>query len=996
MEKIRVSVIVLQKGTLEELQNTLCSIYEQTETSFQVIVADISMNQECLDWICQEYGSKEDLIYLKSDSLISEGAAVNRAVEASTGEYLAFVDGGASWHKDKLKQQLSYLEALKGKVVWAYHTAEERGSGSCIPASDILHYQKAGYIFPDLIRNHRLINKNTVMIERETYFNLGGMNEELPIWADYEFFLRVARNEQVFFSERALAVVKPVAYAGNLVIAIQALFLEEFSEELDRLGLKEEKMEQVMEFAEEKGQFLLFEEYAESLTSDNTYARCLENYLNKRKGSVRKPEWKKQCVDGLPGCVGCASCADSCPTGAISMEYDAKGFLAPKIDLEKCISCGKCVLACPVLKELPMKRLPKVCYGVQGPKAERENSSSGGVFPLLAKYFLENDGYVAGAVFDKDFYVRHIVSNRPEEIARMQTSKYVQSDTRGVYPRVRELLEQGNKVLFTGCGCQVAGLLAYLPKQYDGLYTLDVVCHGVPSPKIYQKYLEEFTRKAGQIKEVSFRKKSVFGWHSGLYIGFQNGKHYCAKGYDPYMAAFLNDWILRDSCYRCAYKEVRCSDMTLGDFWGIKKLEPAMEDGKGTSLLTLNTLKGMELYRHIKDSFGSAKGFELQRAAAFNPSMLYSASKKEIREILYGKLPGKTLQQAINAVFQSQHFDIGLVLWWSPNYGNALTNYALYQALAKKYSVLPIDNVCMSPEKRFRRFADSYAKCSSEYFPGGSIELIQKCCDAFIVGSDQTWNVYFERMVGCGKYFQLDFADDDKKKISYASSFGMEGAEPPAEEYKDSYRRFDSISVREGFGVDLCRTKYQVEAAQVLDPVFLLEAKEYDALAARASVKEEEPFIFAYLLNPTPEKRRICKEIQKLLNGIKIINVSENSPEKREEYRHILEFDNVKGDIEVEDWIYYMKHCEFVITDSFHGTCFSVIYQKRFLTFVNRQPDRFQIFEKLPGTGNRILRDCKDINPALYLENLDYHRIGEELAKEQSRSLDWLEKALNN
>lgn len=998
-----VSVILLHQGTPEQLESALHSVYEQTAQPLQVVVADRTAGQESLNRIATVYGDRDNLLYQQSGPAVMEGAAYNCAVEAAEGKYLAFLESGAVWRKDKLERQLSDLELSGSQAVWAYHAAEEKGGKESIPAASVPLYQKAGHIFPDLIRSNRLIEISTLLMERDIYYELGGMDEELPIWASYELMLRTAERYPVFYSERILASVMPKAYPANLVVAMQTLLLEQFAAPLEQYGLKEEKMEQVMAEAEEKGLFALFCDYAKGLQEDAAYAACLEQYQSRRKGSVPKPEWTKRHIEGLPGCVGCASCVESCPTGAISMLYDGKGFLTPRVDEQKCISCGKCRKVCPVLQELPMQPLPKVCYAVNGPDQVRGGCSSGGVFPVLAKYFLQSGGYVAGAVFDENYNVKHIVSNRPEDMVAMLESKYVQSDTRGVYPRIRELLEQGKKVLFGGCGCQVAGLLAYLSKPYPNLYTVDLVCHGAPAPGVWQQYLEEFKAEAGPIEEVSFRRKSVFGWHTGLYIRFRDGRAYCAPSgsYNPYVAAFLNDLILRDSCYACAYKEARCSDMTLGDFWGISELdkqEPFIDDGKGTSFVTLNTLKGMELYRQVRDSFGSVKRFQLQDAAVYNPSLFHSAHKTELRRLLYDRLPGRTLGEALGGALESQRFDIALVLWWSPNYGNALTNYALYQALAKKYSVLPIDNVCMEPSGRFRRFADSYAKCSSQYFPAGSREtierMIHKRCDAFIVGSDQTWNVHFEKMVNCGKYFQLDFVGDDKKKLSYAASFGMEGAQPPAEEYGQYYRRFDGISVREGFGVEVCRREYQAEAVQVLDPVFLLESGEYDTLAANAKVKEEEPFIFAYLLNPTPEKRRICKELQRLLHGIKIVNVSENSAELREEYRHILEFDNVKGDIEVEDWIYYMKHCEFVITDSFHGTCFATIYHKRFLTFVNRQPDRFQIFDRFPGAGERIVTDTRDINPAAYLEELDYDAIQQALDREKETSLAWLHEAL--
>ena len=238
----------------------------------------------------------------------------------------------------------------------------------------------------------------------------------------------------------------------------------------------------------------------------------------------------------------------------------------------------------------------------------------------------------------------------------------------------------------------------------------------------------------------------------------------------------------------------------------------------------------------------------------------------------------------------------------------------------------------------------------------------------------------------------------------------MEGAEPPTEGYAQLYRRFDGIAVREQFGVNSCERLYGARAVWVLDPVFLLSAKEYEPLVEAAEKRKEceppaeeagkngEPFIMAYLLNPTPEKRKACKKIQHLLGGIRIINVSENSPRERERNRHILEFDHVLGNIEVEDWVYYMSRAEFVVTDSFHGTCFSVIFQKRFLAFVNRQPGRFGVFDQFSGLPERIIRpedmDSLQTRIEAYLKPIDYETVEKELEAARQESLEWLKRQL--
>ena len=997
MTSPQVSVIVIHQGACAELQTTFGSIKEQNYPNLQVVVVDISPDGRSLAWAQAAYGDHDDIIYLKGDASMNRGAAYNRGVVASSGQFLAFLEGGATWHPQKLKIQAGHLS--EEDISWVYAIARDRNRPDRqIPAADLPSYKKVGNIFPDLIMDEQ-IDINTVAMKRENYLAVGGMNEDLPVMAEYEFLLRISLTYPVPFLDHVMAVVPMKDNPCELAVPVQAMLLEEFSQKLSRLGLKQEKLEQVLAYAEKNDQTALMREYAVILSEEEEYRGYLEDFLERTDYEGRRPQPSAECVDGeWEACVGCCGCADICPVHAITMVYNTKGFLVPHVNKESCISCGKCRQCCPALQKLSSAPVPKQCFAVQASEQDRRGGSSGGVFPLLARTFLQSGGYVAGAIFDRNFHVRHIVSDRPEDIRRMQTSKYVQSDTHGIYAKIRDLLEQGEKVLFTGCACQIAGLRAFLGSEHQGLYTAEVVCHGVPSPMVFEKYLREFTKSQGKIAEVSFRKKSIFGWKTGLYIKFKNGNAYIGEQNEPYMAAFLRNWILRDSCYRCRFKDKKYSDMMLGDFWGIKDLDASMDDGTGTSIVTLNTRKGAELYQTIQSGLCKTKTFPIEKAIVYNPNIRHSAEKTKFSELLFSNLSKVKLHQAINSTFQKLHFDIGLVLWWSSNYGNALTNYALYRTLSKKYSVLAIDSICMRPSDRFQRFAKEYYQLSSDYFPWGNSDLLQNSCGAFMVGCDQTWNYQFEQMFHCGKFFQLEFVkDDSKRKLAYAASFGMVGAEPPAEEYAALYQRFDKISVREGFGVDLCREKYGVEAVQVLDPVFLLNGEDYEVLARNARVREEEPFIMAYILNPTPDKRRICKEIQKLLGGIKIVNVSENSPSRRDLYRHILEFDNVKGDIEVEDWIYYMKNCQFVITDSFHGTCFSVIFEKRFVTFVNRQPDRFSLFQELTGIGQRILEQLDQVGSEdleKYLEEPDYDTIRAELAVKKQHSLDWLEEAL--
>lgn len=987
----KVSVIVVWKQQIEELVITVNSILQQKVSDLEIIIADITGLEKGVEQVSHEFADCDNIIYLKADEELSVNDAFNGALDMVDGEYIAFAESGAVWASDKLDKQMQELRK-KSECGWCYGICEVDDDYN-VPPKYWPDYKKQENAFPDLVMDI-CVNLNSVLVRKSVLSEVGIFDDALPELCEYEFLLRLALNCPTVYVNEVLVKIKSRDMDAEKVLVTQCYILSEFAQALEGLGLKEDKFIKVVDFAENYKLMPLFWEYADILKEDILYRRYIHEYIQKKSPKRNIQKSLKTDVSGVKNCIGCAGCASACPVQAIRMEYNQYGFLSPVIEEDKCVRCGKCLTVCPTQKELESRVIPDICYAAQASKEEQEKSTSGAIFPLLARVVLEAGGYVSGVVYDKEFHVHHIVSNQKCDMECMRSSKYVQSNTTGVYRQIEELLEQGKTVLFSGCPCQVAGLRAFLQKEYDKLYTVDVVCHGVPSPKIYESYLAEFSQKYGRIMEVDFRKKREFGWKTGLYIRFEDGKVYSNKGYEPYLFSFLNDWILRDSCYQCEFKERKYADITLGDFWGVAQLDESMDDGTGTSYVTINSVKGLELFSNIKDNLRTLKLFKVSEAIKYNPSITRSANKTKFREILFENIQKGSLQNAVGRSYAQIHFDVGLALWWSPNYGNAMTNYALYHVLCEKYSVLALDNVAMNPSGRFKRFAKEYYQLSSDYFPRGSAELIKDCCDTFIVGSDQTWNVHFEKMFRCGKYFQLDFADDTVKKISYAASFGMEGAEPPAEEYAEDYRRFNHISVREQFGIELCREKYGVDAEWVLDPVFLLEEKDYEKLEANAKVKEEEPFIMAYLLNPTKEKREACKKIQEMLGGIKIINVSENSSQKRDEYRHILEFDNVMGDIEVEDWIYYMKNCQFVITDSFHGTCFAVIFKKRYMTFINRQPGRFQVFGKFTGTSDRISARVEMNSLSRYLEEMDYDTIHKELAQERERCLKWLENTL--
>lgn len=302
-------------------------------------------------------------------------------------------------------------------------------------------------------------------------------------------------------------------------------------------------------------------------------------------------------------CCGCCACMNICPVKAIIMEEDEKGFKYPKIDKNKCIRCGMCEKICPIINNHKNTTMQKVYAVINKNEKERKNSSSGGVFVLLGKEILKRNGVIYGAAFDEKFSVKHIKITNETDLKQLQGSKYVQSDINNIYVDVKKMLDNDKYVLFTGTSCQIEGLNAYLRKEYNKLYTQDIICHGVPSPKLLRKYLDYQQKKHKEkIKNIEFRNKDQ-GWLKfRIKLSFETKKYSKVFTDDPYMMYFLSNMCLRESCYNCSFKNnYRNSDITLADYWGVKSIHPNMDDDKGTSIVITNSKKGEELFDSIKD-----------------------------------------------------------------------------------------------------------------------------------------------------------------------------------------------------------------------------------------------------------------------------------------------------------------------------------------------------------------------------------------------------------
>lgn len=297
-------------------------------------------------------------------------------------------------------------------------------------------------------------------------------------------------------------------------------------------------------------------------------------------------------------CCGCTACEQICPKGCISMARDNEGFLYPVVDVKSCIDCGACEAVCPSIHPFtPQEELPRSYACKAHSEDVRHNSSSGGMFTVLAKKVIIQGGVVFGAGFQDDWTVCHGYTETIEALQKFRGSKYVQSQLGNTYQTVKDFLKAGRPVLFSGTPCQVAGLNHFLKKKYDNLYTIDIVCHSIPSPLVWKLYLEE-KGKGNNIESITFRDKSE-GWHNyGLCVRSPEGIiERGAKDTNLYMRGFLENLTVRPSCFSCPSRNYTSgSDIMLADCWGLEKYHPETDDNQGMSQALILTAKGRALF----------------------------------------------------------------------------------------------------------------------------------------------------------------------------------------------------------------------------------------------------------------------------------------------------------------------------------------------------------------------------------------------------------------
>lgn len=706
-------------------------------------------------------------------------------------------------------------------------------------------------------------------------------------------------------------------------------------------------------------------------------------------------------------CTGCGACENACSKGAISMVMDPNGFYKPSVDLSLCVQCGKCTKTCPELNyPAAVQGLhyapPRVFSGWATNDNIRMRSSSGGIFPVLAEFILKRGGVVYGAGWDEEMIgsVRHTRIEKLGDLPRLTGSKYLQSSTEGIFRLVKEDLKNNRDVLFVGTPCQTAGLQSFIRNDDQHLFLVDVACHGVPSRKIYDAYVRNSEKP---VHHVDFRNKCK-GWSPYHLIKWYSDETHSKPvdmREDLFMDAFLCDLGINDSCYHCRYVlPPRSSDITLADFWGAQLIHPRWNDNKGISLILANSEKGEALLNTCKCDLALFPE-EWEKVRDLNMGLWrspYSVSAVGRRQFMKD-LDEMSLAQVIkkHTSERKPKYDVALLgKWWSCNYGAVYTSYALYclvESLGLRAALIDQAPWYDLPTKGnvFRDFVQEEG-LARIFAPQNNTYSLNKFADTFLVGSDLVWSHDY-----LDQFYFLDFALGCKRKVSYSSS--MSTYTTPKRSYRKRVtkllRRFDAVSFREKHMLPFFKDTFDCHGQWVLDPVFLLSQSHWKQLADKTK-SPESPYIAAYILDPSPEKKELLQSISER-KGLPVRIITDANADKSK-FGHMTNatfIDNAS----LYEWLNSLFYCNYFITDSYHGLCFALIFNKQFACINNksRGSRRFESLLDMSKLRHRLI-DCTSSNVDSIVDNIlypiNFAPINLLLSRRIERSKKWLINAL--
>lgn len=362
-------------------------------------------------------------------------------------------------------------------------------------------------------------------------------------------------------------------------------------------------------------------------------------------------------------CCGCRACEQVCVPQAIVMEADAEGFLYPRVEADRCVGCGRCEKVCAYANPRYTETRPKVYAAYLRDIGQRTMSTSGGVFYAIARSVIADGGIVFGSVLDGNMQVAHKSASTLDELSSMRGSKYVQSDLRDSFSAVKAFLEEGRQVYFTGTPCQVAGLSAFLGKSYANLLTSDLVCHGVPSQRLFDTHIAWLEKKyKGKVVDYMFRDYKQGGVCETVKITVSQtpGRIITHRlpSYElsPYLYSFMHSLTYRPACYNCPFAGIpRQGDITLGDYWGSERFHPKMDSRHGISLVLVNTPAGNIVWEKIRPEL-QYEVSDAENAAAHNGNLVHPSIEPPERKGIYDRIVREGYDHVAKTIFRSPKY----------------------------------------------------------------------------------------------------------------------------------------------------------------------------------------------------------------------------------------------------------------------------------------------------------------------------------------------------
>jgi len=631
----------------------------------------------------------------------------------------------------------------------------------------------------------------------------------------------------------------------------------------------------------------------------------------------------------LLDCTGCFACQNICPVGAITFE-NKSGFFKPFVDVAKCIDCGKCTSHCHLLSDQTNNTEQK-CYAAMASDDLRMKSSSGGAFTLLAEEIISMGGTVWGAAYTSSFEVEHFCASTLGELEKLRGSKYMQSRIGNAYKRIEKELKTDVPVLFTGTPCQVAGLKSYLNKEYDKLYTIDLICHGISSSAVFKGYMQG-CHNDKTISKIGFKEKKPWGWRPGMNISFGDDSTYQRiADRDPFFRAYLSGMSQNPSCSRCKYSKLhRPGDLTIGDFWGVQKFNPRLNDDRGTSVILTNSEKGKKLLESVQ-TFKKIEEVPIEFAVEGNrslsvPTPSHPRSARFFRglgKIKFGKL--------IRDCFENR-YDVGILLTDNTiDYEDSFEIYSLYNyitflglscaILHRPENKIPVFlRECVNLEKYGNNFSDIL-------FILGSFENLDDHLKGLSMRDAKTVILFSTALIS-------------KTSNKHTTEMNLNGFD---------YRFFDSKYILKK------NSKKETDDVVVVNPLFLTGMEEYSELSKKES--SNMPYIFSYF-KKTDDK--IQAQIRKKnCHNLPIVNFASRKHETA-----CIANSEIPVQLNADErvWLNSLLHSEKVFTDSYEVVCIALLTGKPFEVIMNENTEDYHlIIEILNEQGLLSNISCKEL-----------------------------------